>query len=392
MSERKKGDLELSSSEFSLRAGIKPGGCLLKTDDGDRLMANFPFVSVILPIRNEAAFIEESLGSVIAQDYPPDRMEVLVVDGMSDDATREIVQRVIDQRRDVNGSQSLSIKSQNKLSIGILENPRRIVPTGLNSAIAQARGDIIVRVDGHTVIAPNYVSQTVAALQRTEADVVGGLMTAVGQGLVGETIALVHRLRFGLGGGLFHRATKETDADTVFMGSFRRQVFNRVGLFNEELVRNQDIELNTRVRLSGGRVVLSPLIRSTYSCSDSFRALWRKNYANGLWLCKTVTVTPGALSLRHFTPLLFVVSLLLSLIAVVWLRPGWVLLALVAGSYLIALSTASIVAAARYGWRYLLSLPLVFLTLHISYGIGSLVGALALVGDIIKQSHPWRKG
>src|SRR5205823_768708 len=140
--------------------------------------------------------------------------------------------------------------------------------TGLNSAIQAARGDVIARVDGHTLIAPNYISEGVATLLRTGADNVGGLAISTGSGLIGETIAVAERSHFGLGGALFRRATKETEADTVYMGIFRRDVFAQVGFYDEELARNQDIELNGRIRRAGGRIVLSPRIRAIYFCRN----------------------------------------------------------------------------------------------------------------------------
>jgi succinoglycan biosynthesis protein ExoA len=349
-------------------------------------MNTVPFVSVILPIRNEAEFIESSLGAVLRQDYPPDRMEILVVDGMSIDGTQEIVQGIIDELQNGNENDPPSDPSL-QTRVKLLNNPRLIVPSSLNKAIAQARGTIIVRVDGHAIIATDYVSQSVMALHRTGADVVGGLMTPVGKGFIGETISLAHNLRFGLGGGLFHRAASETEADTVYMGTFRRDLFDRVGLFDERLERNQDIELNARVWLDGGRVVLSPVIRSKYFCSNSVRSVWRKNYANGLWLFPTVAATPQSLSIRHFVPILFVVGLLSSLIAALAVPFGWVFLLVVAGSYAVALVIAATLAAARNGWRFLVSLPVVFVTLHISYGLGSLVGLARFLVRRIRRNH-----
>jgi succinoglycan biosynthesis protein ExoA len=334
-------------------------------------MNSKPFVSVILPIRNEAAFIESSLSAVLRQDYPADRMEIFVVDGISSDGTQDIVQRIIDESKK-EGDKTATPTPPTRLEL--MKNTNRIVPSSLNKAIAQASGDIIVRVDGHAIIATDYVSQSVMALQRTGADVVGGLMTPVGKGFIGETISLAHNLRFGLGGGLFHRATCETEADTVYMGTFRRDLFNRVGLFDERLERNQDIELNSRVWRNGGRVVLSPRIRSKYFCSNSLRSLWRKNYANGLWLFPTIAATPGSLSIRHFVPLVFLVGLLVSVVMAATLPFGWVFLLMVTGCYASALLIASVVATARDGWQFLISLPIVFVTLHVSYGLGSLVG------------------
>ncbi|MGI0148095.1 MAG: glycosyltransferase family 2 protein, partial [Thermoplasmata archaeon] len=310
------------------------------------------------------------------QDYPPGRMEVLVVDGMSEDGTREIVRRLMDGHPQVPAR--------------ILVNPKRIVPAGLNIAIGQARGDIIVRVDGHAIVSPRYVSESVAALARTGADAVGGPMTPVGHGWIGETIALAHGLRFGLGGGLFHRATEEIEADTVYMGIFRRDVFERVGLFDEDLARNQDIELNGRIRRGGGRIVLSPRIRSTYFCRDSLRGIWKQNFANGLWLVRTVRRNKEALSVRHFVPLAFLMALLLGSMAAVTLPLGWVVLAAVAGSYVLASAAASIAAAGGHGWRFTAALPLVFAILHVSYGVGSLVGICRMVAQNVRRRLPSR--
>jgi succinoglycan biosynthesis protein ExoA len=323
-------------------------------------MAREPFVSIIMPIRNEASFIEAGLAAILNQDYPLERMEVLVVDGMSDDGTREIIQHLI--------------ADHSRISMRMLDNPRRIIPTGLNIAIQEAKGDVIVRVDGHTLIPHDYISEGVATLIRTGADNVGGLAVSFGQGRIGETIAIAERLRFGLGGALFRRAQDESEADTVYMGIFRRDVFGRIGLYDEALARNQDIELNSRIRRAGGRIVLSPRIRATYFCRNSLRDLWKQNYANGLWLFPTIERTPHALSFRHYIPMTFVCSLLASMIMAPVIRAGRLMMAAITGSYILAAMIASIMAATRYGRRLAFPLPIVFATMHFSYGIGSLIG------------------
>ena len=332
---------------------------------------NTPYVSIIMPIRNEAAFIERSLGSLLMQDYPPERMEILVADGMSEDGTRQIVQHLI-------------AKTSHPL-VCLLDNPSRIIPTGLNRAIRQAKGQVIVRIDGHTLVASDYISEGIATLWRTGADNVGGVASSVGEGWIGETIALAYSLRFGVGGALFRRATTETEADTVYMGIFRRDVFDRVGLFDEELIRNQDIELNGRIRRAGGRIILSPQLRTTYFHRHSIGTLWRQNYTNGLWLFPTLAKTASALSWRHFVPLAFVSSLLLSAIASLTLPGGWLALIAIGGSYLVATAVVSINAARKYGWRFVFSLPVVFATLHFSYGMGSLNGLSQRVGRWFRQ-------
>jgi hypothetical protein len=162
-----------------------------------------------------------------------------------------------------------------------------------------------------------------------------------------------------------------------------------VGLFDESLVRNQDIELNGRIRSAGGRVVLSPLIRSTYFCRNSLLGLWKQNYRNGLWLLRTALKTPKSLSVRHFIPLAFICALLLGLVIALTFKGGWILLALVAGSYLLASSAASLLAAFYQGWRFALTLPVVFSVLHISYGVGTLVGLCSeLVRGLERRFFP----
>jgi succinoglycan biosynthesis protein ExoA len=348
-----------------------------------RIESEWPLVSIIMPIRNEARFIKSSLSSVLTQEYPRERLEVILLDGLSTDGTREAVEAILNDLN--NPRSSRSTKGVDRVNVWVLDNEGRIVPTGLNKGIAVARGEIVVRVDAHTVLSPNYVAQSVRSLKRTGADVVGGLMTPVGKGWIGETIALAHGLRFGLGGALFHRATQETEADTVYMGVFRREIFQRVGLFNENLVRNQDIELNGRVRRSGGRVLLSPEIRSLYFCRNTLRDLWVQNYRNGLWVPLTVSVSRTCLSYRHFVPLIFVLSMVLSTLAAILSTYGYLALFLILGSYTLCLLTASVVAARAHGWRYVLTLPIVFVNLHVSYGIGSLVGMTKTAGEWLRK-------
>ena len=334
-----------------------------------------PFVSIIMPVYNEAAFIEEGLNCLLAQDYPNRAMEILVVDGMSNDNTRDIVRQFISRIPQV--------------PIRLLDNPSRIVPTALNLGLQQAKGDVIVRVDGHTLIAVDYISKSIEALKRSGAECVGGLMSPVGIGWIGETIALAHNLRFGLGGGVFHRAAQETEADTVYMGVFRREVFEKAGLFDEDLIRNQDIELNGRIRKSGGRIVLSPLVKSTYFCRTSLAALGKQNFMNGLWLLPTIQKCPGSLSIRHFVPLAFISFLLVGVIVGAAFPSGWIMLAAILGSYIAASLLSTIAASACHGWRFFIPLPVVFATLHFSYGAGSLMGLFRSIGRQMhmKDSH-----
>src|SRR5688572_15794917 len=204
-----------------------------------------PTVTVIMPIRNEGAFLRRSLGAVLGQDYPAARLEVIVADGCSDDDTRAIV-------RELQAAHP---------RLRLIDNPGRIAPTGMNAGIRAATGDVIVRVDGHTIVAHDYVRECVAALARTQAETVGGRMDGAGATPFGQAAALATSSRFGVGGARFHYSDREEPADSVYLGAWHRDVFDRFGLFDEELVRNQDDELNYRIQARGGRVMLCPRIR-----------------------------------------------------------------------------------------------------------------------------------
>jgi glycosyltransferase involved in cell wall biosynthesis len=323
-------------------------------------------VTVILPIRNEARYIERCLNAVLAQTYPRKYLEILVVDGMSDDGTREIVERVCGGQR----NHQSEIKNQK-----LIDNPERIVPTALNRGIRAARGDVIVRVDGHCVIAPDYLRCCVNALQATDADNVGGPMRAVSETYIGQAIALATSSPFGVGGARFHYAEMAQWVDTVYMGAYRREVFDRIGLFDEELVRNQDDEFNFRLTRAGGKIWLDPQIKSIYYSRGTLRRLWKQYYEYGFWKVRVIQKHGRPAALRHLVPALFVgalgATLLLSLVTQ---NPLWFLLIFI--PYALAALAASVWSGLRSDWRIVLFLPIVFFVLHVSYGAGFLVGLI----------------
>jgi succinoglycan biosynthesis protein ExoA len=319
------------------------------------------FVSVIMPIRNEARFIQRSLGALLQQDYPSGRMEILVSDGLSTDGTREIV-------RDLQRGQP---------HLRLLDNPGRIVATGMNQAIREARGEVIVRVDGHTVVAADYVSRCVAALRRSGADNAGGRMDPVGEGRFGKAIALATRSRFGVGGGRFHYSAREEWVDTVYMGAWPRATLDRVGLFDETMVRNQDDELNYRLLERGGRILLDPSIRSTYTVRSTPEGLWKQYFHYGFWKVRVLSMHPGQTRLRQCVPPLFVAGLLASLALSPLIGAARAGLAAICGAYLLACAWASLWIALPARSRCLVRLPLVFAILHLAYGSGFLIGLLS---------------
>ncbi|MDX6498809.1 MAG: hypothetical protein QOG23_2069 [Blastocatellia bacterium] len=321
-------------------------------------MQNSPFVSLLMAVRNEASFIERSLGAVLAQDYPQDRFEVIVADGLSTDTTREIIEGVAAQHP----------------NLGLVDNPGRIVSTGLNAALRAARGEIIIRVDGHTVIAPDYCRQCVETLRQTGADNVGGRMSAVSEGVFGRVVALATSSRFGIGDARFHYSGREELVDTVYLGAWPRDVFQRVGMFDEEMVRNQDDEFNYRVRAAGGKILLDPRIKSQYYNRATPLSLWRQYFQYGYWKVRVLQKHPRQMSSRQFVPPLFAMTLFLLCLTAPFLRAGRFLLAAIVITYLVLSLGASILSARRNHWRLLPLFPVAFAIIHFAYGSGFLLG------------------
>jgi glycosyltransferase involved in cell wall biosynthesis len=329
----------------------------------------FPLISVIVPVRNEAACLARCLDSILSQDYPPDRTEVLVADGMSEDGTRNI----------------LNDFAARDPRLRVVENPGKVVSTGLNAAIAAARGEVIVRMDAHTDYAPDYLSQCVSVLRETGADNVGGPWVARGTGYVGRAIAAAFQSPFAVGTSRGHNEGYEGPADTVYLGCWRREVFERVGGFDEELVRNQDDEHNLRLTRAGGRVWQSPRIHSRYQPRASLAALFRQYMQYGYWKVRVIQKHRLPASFRHLVPALFLVVLtLLAAGAFFWSASLWACLGL-AGLYLLGIAGASILTARRAGLSLLPILPAVFWCYHFGYGCGFLAG---LGNRLLRRGKP----
>ncbi len=323
-----------------------------------------PFISVIMPIRNEGTFIKRSLEAVFAQDYPTDKMEILVVDGRSTDNTRELVSE---------------LQSRHP-TLKLLDNPGMIVPIGMNIALRESRGEIIVRVDGHCEIAEDYVRRCIEHLQEDGADGVGGPIETIGESYLAQAIAVAMSSPFGVGGAAFRTIEdRKMYVDTVAFPAYTRKAIEKAGLYDEEFVRNQDDEYNYRLRKLGGKILLTPDIRSRYYSRGSLRKLWRQYFQYGYWKVRVMQKHSRQMRPRQFAPPLFVVALLLSAIltAIPATRSmGAIALAAVGGSYLVANLAASFVIAYRNGWSYLPIMPPAFAALHTGYGAGFCLGLL----------------
>lgn len=330
--------------------------------------SELPFVSVVLPVRNEGRAFAATLETIAAQDYPASRMEVLVSDGMSDDATRDVVRELA--ARDPR--------------FRLIDNPGRIVPHAMNRAIEAARGEFIVRVDGHTRIASDYVSRCVAAWRESGAACVGGRMDAVGATAVGRLVALATSSPFGVGNSHFHYGTTPRFTDSVYLGAWPRAILTRLGGFDEEMVRDQDDELNYRLRKHGGRVWLDPSIRSSYTPRGDVRRLWRQYYQYGYWKVRVLQKHPTMLSARHFVPSAFVLAGTAAAVAALFTTWGRVAFAAGTALYLAGAFVAALRLAAKPRERAVL--PAVFFILHAAYGSGFLVGLVRFAGHWFDRS------
>lgn len=327
-------------------------------------------VSIIVPCRDEKEFIAGCLESIIQNDYPKEKLELLVIDGMSEDGTREVINSY----------------AQKHPWIRVIENQRKITPVALNIGIKNAKGDIIIWMSAHNRYEKNYISRSVESLEKHGADNVGGIMKTLPREdtFVGWAIVAGLSHRFGVGNSYFRVMPKEPKwVDTVFGGCYRREVFERIGLFNENLVRGQDMEFNLRLKKAGGKILLVPDIVSSYYARSNLKSFWKHNFMNGEWAILPFLYSPVIpVSLRHLVPLIFVSSLLgLAFLGLVW-PPFFYLFLIILGTYGFANLGASLqIALEKRDVRYMLVMPFVFASLHFAYGLGSLRGVFKVLSS-----------
>lgn len=319
-------------------------------------------ISIICPTYNEEKYIHTCIASLVRQDIEKEEIEVFFVDGQSTDRTVEIIKEY-----------------QQKYNwIKVLNNPERIVPYAMNYGIQAANSDIIMRIDAHSYYADNYISVLKNALIEYDATNVGAVCKTDVLNKNAKTLAIREVLSnpFGVGNSLFRIGVNQiTEVDTVPFGCYRKEVFSKYGLYNPKLVRNQDIELNKRIKRDGGKTLLIPDTYCTYLARETYQALAKNNYQNGMWNILTVYYTNAmdSLSLRHFIPLLFVLGLVIpSLLGFIW-WPFNMLSGLTLVLYFLLVSIISLKAfmSKKISVFYMV---LTFFVLHISYGVGSLVG------------------
>lgn len=319
-----------------------------------------PFVSIIIPCRNEEKFIGQCLDSIIKQDYPKEILEVLVVDGASQDKTRKIVE-------------SYKLK--------LLDNPQKFTPFGLNIGIKNAKGEVIIRMDAHANYEKDYISQCVKYLREYNADNVGGVIRTLPSQDTTEAKAIAAVLSSSLGAASLFRlgAKKPGEVDTVFGGCYKKEVFSKVGLFDERMIRSQDIEFNKRLKKAGGKIILVPDIVSVYYPQSTFKGFLKHNFSDGFWVTYPLKFGVRYFSLRHLAPLFLTLGTLGSLIFGLLSFFGRLIFVLIFGSYLLFICLTIFKISPKKRLKYFPYLMTAVFIRHFGYGSGSIIGLIKIL-------------
>ena len=326
-----------------------------------------PRISIIIPCYNEALFIDKLLENVVEQDYPKDLTEVFVIDGLSPDGTREAISRFAERYP----------------YIHLLDNDRRYVPFALNKGILSSTGEVIIRMDAHAEYSPDYFSRLVEALYRLNADNVGGSWITLPGNSTIKALAIAGALSspFGIGNAHYRLENKmEREVDTVPFGCFRREVFNRIGLFDEELLRNQDDGFNAKIAHTGGKIYLIPDVKIRYFARTSVKSIWKMFFQYGLFKPLGNKKAGSPATIRQFIPPLFVLFLIVSLCGGLFFKS----VASIGLSGFLCYTLVNLiftyrVAAKHAQLRLVGYLPWIFFILHLSYGLGYLIGIVKFV-------------
>ena len=330
-----------------------------------------PLVSVIIPCRNEEKTIHLVLEALFQQSFPLQDMEIVIADGLSTDGTRRAIRAFSE--------------AHPALVIRLVDNRKQIIPSGLNTAIQASKGELIVRMDAHSLPNPDYVQRCYDAHKEGKAENVGGVWKISPQNdtWMARSIAAAAANPFAVGDAHYRFSDKAAYVDTVPYGSYKRELFEKIGFFDETLLANEDYEFNTRIRQSGGRIWLDPAIQCTYFARATFAALARQYWGYGFWKAQMLKRYPKTLRWRQALPPLFVLGvILLALVGFFW-QPAWLVLAVIFGLYLLTQLIPAISISLKSG-NFLLSLGIVLATLvmHFSWGTALIVGLF---------SHPDRK-
>lgn len=321
-----------------------------------------PMLSVIIPCRNEYRHIETCVRSILAQKRPSRGMEIIVADGLSDDGTREILQRLTKEYPELR----------------MVDNPRRVTPCAMNAGIREARGEYVAILGAHCKYATDYLWTCVELLdEHPEVACAGGPIHSEGRSLFGQAVAAAMSHPVGIGNARHRHPNYEGYAEGACYPVFRKEVFGQIGLYDEMLVRNQDDELNYRLTKQGGKVFLSPRARSTYFVRETISSLFRQYFEYGYWRVAVIKKHRMPASWRHLVPVIFLIGLIVSFTLALIVPEGWRLLMLSGPCvYALILCGVGLHLSRRAGWKVGLLFPVAAATLHIAYAIGFISGFL----------------
>ncbi len=330
-----------------------------KLNNGDKT------ISIIIPCKNEENYIEQCLLSFVEMDYPNELLEILVVDGESSDNTKKIIQQI-----------------QKKYSfIKLLNNPKIITPHALNIGIRNAKSNFIMIASAHSSFSKSYITELIKAINELNANVVGGFMLTDVKNKNKKTISISKVLanKFGVGNSMFRvGAEHPRQVDTVPFGIYKKSLLIDIGLYNERLIRNHDIELSKRLINANKKIYLIPSAKCTYYARENFLGILKNSFQNGLWNILTVYITKqfNSLSIRHFIPLLFLLSLIVPLLLMSWTP----IIGIISAISFILYSLMTIIMTAKISDKSTSFFYIIFTfwILHFSYGVGSLIGLLRI--------------
>ena len=311
----------------------------------------WPTVSVVVPVRNEEAHLRTAVDAVLSQSYPLP-FDVCLAVAPSDDRTEQIAREI----------------AADEPRVRVVANPSGLTPAGLNAAIRATAGEVVVRVDGHATLSPGYIERAVSTLGRTGAVNVGGVQKAEGVTSFERAVAVAMTSKMGVGGARFHTGGEEGPVDTVYLGVFRRDALEAVGLFDEQLVRNQDYELNIRLRDRGGVVWFDPELWVGYRPRPNLRRLARQYFEYGTWKRRVLRRHPQSVKWRQVIPPVVTLALAGAVLA----APFWPITLVLPAGYAAAVGAAAL--ASRQSPAIVARLVVIYPTMHLSWGTGFLVG------------------
>lgn len=327
-------------------------------------------VSIVIPVYNEEKFIEGLINSLLKQDYDKEKIEIIFVDGNSSDKTVEIINKKL---------------ANEKLQYRVMSNPKKITPKSVNMGIKEAKNDIIIRLDAHSEYPINYITKCVYYINNTDADNVGCICKTGSKTKIGKAIANVVSSKFGVGNSSFRTGAKSGYVDTVPFGTFRKELFDKIGYFNEELPRSEDNEFNYRIRKNGGKVYLFNDTEITYYPRDTIYKLMKMGFQNGKWATYTGYIIPGTMGIRHFIPLLFVLGLIVgTIITALHLKALTIAFFSVLAIYFIIDLLFTLKSVITDGIEQLICF-IIYPLFHISYGIGSIFGIFKILKKVVEK-------